>query len=256
MAPSRPKQPKRQADVSRPPLRTLQQRLRRGSSIRAAEFTRGELQAKVQALNLRFGLSIPATDELYDELRRGLRIVSGAVEDTLPITRKDLESRLDRLREAVATAATSLEPSRLGICEEADSEFIFFLAEVVGRAQGAAHDGLSLLNTHLRLLEALKDHCDRAAAMLAELPAKTGRRSLEFYKEYMLLVVPIAQRLGMKISTAGSTRGSDEAYATPFTVFVHSLESFLPRGAWSNSLAACAKRIDRALKDLAPPRQN
>jgi hypothetical protein len=233
----------------------FQDRFKRGAKIRAAEFSFEALQHQVQEINARFGLSLRVTDEIYHDLQLGLRVVCGAVEDAPPIRRKDFERRVDRLQEALASATRVLGPAKLSSWEEqADSEFMFFLAGVVARCDNDVKEGLSLLQTYLRLLEALKGHCDRAGVILGAARAKTGRRNLEFYSMFMQLMVPMAQRLGMKVSTAGDR--IEDPYATPFTVLIYALEGFLPKGARSNSLSACAKRIDRTLKELGVARQN
>ena len=50
-----------------------------------------------------------------------------------------------------------------------------------------------------------------------------------------------------------TTQGDRERdpYATPFTRFVFAVEKLLPRKGQSNSLAACAKQIERATKASA-----
>lgn len=236
-------------------LPTFQERLRRGSSIRGVKkLTLEELERLAQVMNERSGSCICVSEEVYRELEYGLRLVSGAVEDMAPITRKDFDTRLERLQNALAIAAQVLEPARLNAwVETTDSEFIFFLAEVVGR-DGGVKEGLSLSQTHLRLLEAVRVHCARAGKTLAEMPAKTGRRSLDFYGPFVQLMAQTAGQLGIRVSTARDRL--DDNSATPFTYFVHEVERFLPRAAWSNSLTACARRIERAFSSSGIPRQN
>jgi hypothetical protein len=55
----------------------------------------------------------------------------------------------------------------------------------------------------------------------------------------------IAEGIGIKVTTAGNR--TDDPHATPFTRFVFAVERLLPRKEQSPSLAACAKRIDRAI---------
>jgi hypothetical protein len=238
--------------VTGTPRPTLQERLKRGSVIRTAEFSYEQFQDCVDAINAQFGLSIVVMHETYIELRNGLRLVAGAVDIEPPITRKDIRAHLDRLRFALVTAIEELESLRPGLIEETGFEAVHLLAETMGG--GSFGDGASLLETYLRLLESLSTHCDRAAVILEEAPAKTGRRPLEFYAPFMRLMVGIATKLGIKVSTAGDR--VEDPYATPFTTLVFAVERFLPRDAWSNSLPACAKRIDRALNDLGVVRQN
>jgi len=68
------------------------------------------------------------------------------------------------------------------------------------------------------------------------------------------LMVEIAGQLGLPVAPPWDP--SDDQQATAFTVLVYDVERLLPRAAWSNTLAACAKRIERSLKRLKVPRQN
>jgi hypothetical protein len=58
----------------------------------------------------------------------------------------------------------------------------------------------------------------------------------------------IAHRLGIEL-TIGGGGWTDDTHATPFTRFVFAVEKLLPRKA--NSLTACAKQIERAIKASA-----
>ena len=60
----------------------------------------------------------------------------------------------------------------------------------------------------------------------------------------------IAHRLGIEL-TIGGGGWSDDTHATPFTRFVFAVEKLLPAQAQSNSLTACAKQIERAVKASA-----
>lgn len=54
----------------------------------------------------------------------------------------------------------------------------------------------------------------------------------------------VAGHLGIEVTTGGD-RGNNP-HSTPFTELVFEIEHFLPEGMQSKSLAACARRIDRA----------
>ena len=60
----------------------------------------------------------------------------------------------------------------------------------------------------------------------------------------------IAVGLGIEL-TIGGGGWTDDTHATPFTRFVFAVEKLLPRKAQSNSLTACAKQIERAVKASA-----
>jgi hypothetical protein len=66
-----------------------------------------------------------------------------------------------------------------------------------------------------------------------------------WYSGFVRDLAEIAQRWGVDVTTGGDW--SKNPHATPFTLFVFAVESLLPPGEGSDSLAVCAKRIDRAI---------
>jgi hypothetical protein len=71
-----------------------------------------------------------------------------------------------------------------------------------------------------------------------------------WYFGFVRELARIAHRLGIEL-TIGGGGWSDDTHATPFTRFVFAVERLLPRKAQSNSLTACAKQIERAVKASA-----
>jgi hypothetical protein len=71
-----------------------------------------------------------------------------------------------------------------------------------------------------------------------------------WYFGFVRDLAEIAHRLGIELTIGGGGR-TDDAHATPFTRFVSAVEKLLPRNAQSNSLTACAKQIERAVKASA-----
>jgi hypothetical protein len=71
-----------------------------------------------------------------------------------------------------------------------------------------------------------------------------------WYFGFVRHLAGIAYRLGIEL-TIGGGGWSDDTHATPFTRFVFAVEKLLPRKARSNSLTACAKQIERAVKASA-----
>jgi hypothetical protein len=71
-----------------------------------------------------------------------------------------------------------------------------------------------------------------------------------WYFGFLRDLAGIAHRLDVELTIGGGGR-SDDAHATPFTRFVFAVEKLLPRKAQSNSLTACAKQIERAVKASA-----
>jgi hypothetical protein len=66
-----------------------------------------------------------------------------------------------------------------------------------------------------------------------------------WYSFFVVDLAEIAGGIGIDVTTAGDR--VDDPAATPFTRFVFAVEKLLPPGEGSPSLAACAKRIDRAI---------
>ena len=71
-----------------------------------------------------------------------------------------------------------------------------------------------------------------------------------WYFGFVRDLAEIAHGLGIEV-TIGGGGWSDDTRATPFTRFVFAVEKLLPRNAQSNSLTACAKQIERAIKASA-----
>jgi hypothetical protein len=107
------------------------------------------------------------------------------------------------------------------------------------------------LDIILKVIDILENTCQRALGLLSELPARRGRPSLGWHIELVSLMVQVAERLDIKVSTAG--KRDEDPYATPFTVLVFEAERVLPEAAWSPNLATCAKRIETSLKRLKRP---
>jgi hypothetical protein len=66
-----------------------------------------------------------------------------------------------------------------------------------------------------------------------------------WYSFFVHDLAEIAGGIGIDVTTAGDR--ADDPATTPFVRFVFAVEKLLPPGEGSPSLAACAKRIDRAI---------
>jgi hypothetical protein len=66
-----------------------------------------------------------------------------------------------------------------------------------------------------------------------------------WYPRFVRNLTEIAEASGIDVTTGGDR--NDDPHATAFTRFVFAVEKLLPPGERSPSLAACAKRIDRAI---------
>lgn len=77
-----------------------------------------------------------------------------------------------------------------------------------------------------------------------------GPAPLRWYSRFARDLTEIADEIGIELTIGGGGR-TDDTHLTPFTRFVFAVERLLPRKAQSNSLNACAKRIERAMKAFA-----
>lgn len=216
-----------------------------------------EFTAIISRLNTQFGLELVAPREAYEHFRDHIRVVAGRFWDEHEaIDRKTVLDRLHKLTEHVHSIKAQLLPLREGLHETADTEVVSLLIQAITLAHAGQHPRpRDQLEISLKMIEGLEKYCEQALALLSELPAKRGQPSLGWYDELVGLMMRIAQLIGIKVSTGGDR--SEDPYATPFTVLVFEAERVLPEEAWSATLAACARRIDRSLKRMKrPTRQN
>jgi hypothetical protein len=110
---------------------------------------------------------------------------------------------------------------------------------------------LDFVRTARRGFNELQSVLDRAPAAFSgrQKPAK-GPAPRGWYFGFVRNLAGIAHRLGIELTIGGGGR-TDDTHATPFTRFVFAVEKLLPRKAQSNSLTACAKHIERAVKASA-----
>jgi hypothetical protein len=74
---------------------------------------------------------------------------------------------------------------------------------------------------------------------------RKGPAPRAWYSGFVRDLAEIADGLGIDVTTGGDW--SKNSHETPFTVFVFAVESLLPPEEISDSLAVCARRIDRAI---------
>jgi hypothetical protein len=226
--------------------------VRSGTAVASAPVDKEEFVRLIEALNAHFGLRIEARDDAFELLQDRIRVVAGRYwAETQAVDRKTIVTRVTKLALAVRQVKERLAPVRGGLHETADLEVVQLLSQVIDMAhQGKLARPMEQVTTFLDVVERLDRYCDQALAFLVQRPAKKGQRGLLWYDELVRLMVEIAVRLGVKVSTAGD-RSSDHdegPYLTPFTALVSWAETLLPTGAQSETLAACAKRIERNLE--------
>jgi hypothetical protein len=225
--------------------------------IASAPVDEDQFAAILKTVNERFGLTLVPREEAYEFFRDQIRVVAGRFWDEVEAAeRKIVLERLCKFTDNVISIIAQLFPLREGLHEVADTEVVSLLIHGVNLAHSGQHPRpREELETILKLMEGLEQYCWRALLILEEHPAKKGQRGLRWYTDHVKLMIRIADLLGMKVSTAGDR--IEDAHATPFTVLVFEAERVLPEEAWSDSLAACAKRIERSLTRLkASPRRN
>jgi hypothetical protein len=211
----------------------------------------------LKSVNRRFGLKLVPRKEAYELFRDQIRVVAGRFWDERDAAeRKIVLERLGKFTDDVISIKTQLFPLREGLHEVADTEVVGLLIRAINLAHAAKHPRpREELEIILKLMEDLEQYCWRALLIMEEHPAKKGQRGLRWYTEHVKLMMQVAHLLDVKVSTAGDRIEDD--HATPFTVLVFEAERVLPEEAWSDSLAACAKRIERSLSRLrASPRRN
>ena len=228
-----------------------------GTSIAAAPVEWEDFAAIVQAANERFGLTLAPQPDAFELFQDRIRFVAGRFwEEYEPVRRQAVLERLQRLADHVSGAAAQLTALREGVQLQEDTEVVHLLAHAVNVAHGGQHPRpREPLETSLKVLEGLEEYCARALLLLEALPAKRGQPRHSWYDEHVRLMTQVAERLGIVVKTSGDR--TDDPHATPFTVLTLQAERVLPEEAWSPTIAACAKRVDRSLKRLKSPlRQN
>ncbi len=230
--------------------RTFRDMVTSRSVIASAPVDEEEFTNIIKTVNTQLGLDLVASKEAYELFRDRIRVVAGRFWDEREaVDRKTILERLQKLTGYVQSIKAQLYPLGEGLHEPADTEVVSLLIQAVSLAHAGRHPRpREQLEISLKVIEGLEDTCARALVLLSELPAKRGQPSFGWYDELVSLMIHIAQLIGIKVSTGGDR--SEDPYATPFTVFVFGAERVLPEEAWSPTLAACARRIDRSFKRL------
>ena len=125
-----------------------------------------------------------------------------------------------------------------------------------GRERGVTRNGQlcrpaeSLFPSCLVALEELERALGRVPeAFSGQQKSAKGPAPRNWYSRFLRDLAEIANELGIEVTIG--VYGSDDLHASLFTRFVFAVEERLPRKAQSNSLAACAKQIERANKASA-----
>jgi hypothetical protein len=228
-----------------------------GTVMASAPVEEEQFRSIIDHVNEEFGLELEASKQAFELFQDRIRVVVGRFwDESQAVERKTVLQRLAKLTDCVKFVKSKLFPLRTGLQDQVDTEVVRLLIRAVDVGHRGRHpEPREQLETSLKVIEALEETCERALVLLSELPARRGQPALSWYDELVSLMAHVAGLLGIKVSTAGDR--AEDPYATPFTIFVFEAEQVLPEEARSESLAGCARRIDRSQKRLRRPlRQN
>lgn len=120
-----------------PSTNTFHEIASRGSEIAAAPFERSDFENIVRDINQRFGLSIIASDNVFELLQDRLRFVAGRFWlENDAVDRKSVLDRIGLLRGSIRHMADQLAPVRGGLHEEADFQTVQFLVGTIQFSRG------------------------------------------------------------------------------------------------------------------------
>ncbi|MGO4574105.1 hypothetical protein [Microvirga sp. 2TAF3] len=227
-----------------------------GSSIYAVDIAEDQFRTIVLDPSKRFHREAPDPAAAYQELMPAIRFVAGTYwNEVARINRKSVGQRLRELEAALARSAELLVGLNEGLQFDLDVEVINILAmtKALGRQGILPRDTRRELETGLHVIEAMHATVEQALVVVTMSSSRKGRRQSDWKAELFDLMASVAGHLGIEVTTAGSREANP--YSTPFTELVFEIERFLPEGMHSESLAACARRIDRARGKGGPKRK-
>jgi hypothetical protein len=158
--------------------------------------------------------------------------------------RRDLEKRLALLRENLETAVHILA-SAGHLREKIDIDLLGFIANVAVEVEPSLTSSemkQKCASVYDQIRDILKNV--KAAENTIKQCSTDGPARASYYDRIVEGTCSGAQILAIPLTTGGDR--SRDSHDTPFVRFVKRLESFLPSQMQSNSLAACAKRIERS----------
>jgi hypothetical protein len=228
-----------------------------GSSIARAAFERADFERAVASLNKRFGLQIVAPNGLYEEILSGLRRTAGRFQqEKYPVEKAAVASRLNKLRASAQHAALALRAMDEGLQDAHDMAALQLVEEAMKRRDPTL-SALELESQIVVIRQAvgtLYFSSKDAQAILQGMKSKKGQRGLTWYQSFCEVFLKAAAALQIPLTTAGDR--SRNPHATPLTVLAYELERSLPKEARARTLAACAKRVQDALKAARSARGN
>lgn len=180
-------------------------------------------------------------DELDDHLARAIGQFGWSSFNT---KRRDLRERLKLLRDSLETAADILASSG-ALREKIDVDLLGFIANVaVEAAPGLTSSAMNrkYAAAHEQIRHMLEDV--KAAETIMEQSSADGPARAAWYDPIVEGAVAAAQSLEIPLTIGGDR--DHNPYDTPFVRLIMRLESLLPSGMQSPSMAASAKCIERS----------
>jgi hypothetical protein len=158
--------------------------------------------------------------------------------------RRDLRERLNLLRGSLKTAAHILASSG-DLREKIDIDLLGFMTNVAVEADPGLTPALlnrKYASAHAQIKHILM-HVEAAVAVLEKTSADGPARAA-WYDLIVEGAVAAAQSLAIPLAIGGDR--DHNPHDTPFVRLIMGLEALLPPKMQSQSLAACAKRIERS----------
>jgi hypothetical protein len=228
-----------------------------GTSVAHAPFERVDFERAITTLNERFRLNIVESEELYADVLWGLRRAAGRFGgEKYPIEKPAVASRLKKLQASAEHASFALQAMDEGLQDFHDVAVLRLVEEAMRRRDPtlSAAELDSQIVVMRQAVGTLYSASEDAQAILREMAGKVGQRGLTWYETFFEVLLETAAALQIPLTTAGDR--SRDPHATPLTVLAHELERSLPQEARAPTFAACAKRVQEALKARRAARGN
>jgi hypothetical protein len=218
--------------------------------------------AALSRLHDKFGIEFDDIDKAYWLTDRAARGWGGSYRaHAASMSRRSFVQNLTQLQENARRTLRSLEPFRgsvtvwtnretLAVTDpvthgERFLEFVSMTSQFLDQQfHETNHDVEALADS----LEKIINYCEAILPGMEGLRAKRGQRGLGWYDDYVEVMIKVAGYLGIAPTT--DARGSKVADVTPFTMLVYEIEKIFPSKGHSKTPVACARRIERSLKNL------
>ncbi len=156
--------------------------------------------------------------------------------------KKDLAARLAEFAAALDTVAEILA-STGRLRNMVDIDLLKLVSEEAAASDETPPQAMARYRDLRTAVEGVRKDVAMATGLLGKLDAD-GQPSLHGYDHVVALAMRIAKQVGVALTTGGNRE--DDQHATPFTLLVQGLDTFLPDLHRAKTLATCARRIERS----------